>query len=136
KKRLAEEHKLIIACRPYMGGVFITFEGLDGCGKSTQMEKLAAALRAAGHEVVTTREPGGTAIGERIRELLLDSRTLGLDAKTELALMFAARAQHVEQVIRPALEAGKIVLSDRFTDSSEAYQGGGRKLGTERILPM
>ena len=119
-----------------MGGAFITFEGLDGCGKSTQMEKLAAALRAAGHEVVTTREPGGTAIGERIRELLLDSRTLGLDAKTELALMFAARAQHVEQVIRPALEAGKIVLSDRFTDSSEAYQGGGRKLGTERVLAL
>jgi len=119
-----------------MGGAFITFEGLDGCGKSTQMEKLAAALRAAGHEVVTTREPGGTTIGERIRELLLDSRTLGLDATTELALMFAARAQHVEQVIRPALEAGKIVLSDRFTDSSEAYQGGGRKLGTERVLAL
>ena len=119
-----------------MGGVFITFEGLDGCGKSTQMEKLGTALRAAGHEVVTTREPGGTAIGERIRELLLDSRTLGLDAKTELALMFAARAQHVEQVIRPALEAGKIVLSDRFTDSSEAYQGGGRKLGTEPVLAL
>ena len=119
-----------------MSGAFITFEGLDGCGKSTQMEKLGTALRAAGHEVVTTREPGGTAIGERIRELLLDSRTLGLDAKTELALMFAARAQHVEQVIRPALEAGKIVLSDRFTDSSEAYQGGGRKLGTERILAL
>ena len=75
-----------------MGGAFITFEGLDGCGKSTQMEKLGTALRAAGHEVVTTREPGGTAIGERIRELLLDSRTLGLDATTELALMFAARA--------------------------------------------
>ena len=119
-----------------MGGAFITFEGLDGCGKSTQMEKLATALRAAGHEVVTTREPGGTAIGERIRELLLDSRTLGLDAKTELALMFAARAQHVEQVIRPALEAGKIVLSDRFTDSSEAYQGGGRKLGTEPVRAL
>ena len=119
-----------------MGGAFITFEGLDGCGKSTQMEKLGTALRAAGHEVVTTREPGGTAIGERIRELLLDSRTLGLDAKTELALMFAARAQHVEQVIRPALEAGKIVLSDRFTDSSEAYQGGGRKLGTEPVLAL
>ena len=119
-----------------MGGAFITFEGLDGCGKSTQMEKLGTALRAAGHEVVTTREPGGTAIGERIRELLLDSRTLGLDAKTELALMFAARAQHVEQVIRPALEAGKIVLSDRFTDSSEAYQGGGRKLGTEPVRAL
>src|SRR5438128_6163712 len=119
-----------------MGGVFITFEGLDGCGKSTQMEKLATALRAAGHEVVTTREPGGTTIGERIRELLLDSRTLGLDATTELALMFAARAQHVEQVIRPALEAGKIVLSDRFTDSSEAYQGGGRKLGSEAVLAL
>ena len=119
-----------------MSGAFITFEGLDGCGKSTQMEKLGTALRAAGHEVVTTREPGGTAIGERIRELLLDSRTLGLDAKTELALMFAARAQHVEQVIRPALEAGKIVLSDRFTDSSEAYQGGGRKLGTEPVRAL
>ena len=116
--------------------MFISFEGLDGCGKSTQMEKLAAALRAAGHEVVTTREPGGTAIGERIRELLLDSRTMGLEAKTELALMFAARAQHVEQVIRPALAAGRMVLSDRFTDSSEAYQGGGRKLGSEAVLAL
>ena len=100
------------------------------------MEKLATVLRAAGHDVLTTREPGGTAIGERIRELLLDSRTLGLDAKTELALMFAARAQHVEQVIRPALAAGKIVLSDRFTDSSEAYQGGGRKLGSAPVLEL
>ena len=119
-----------------MRGRFISFEGLDGCGKSTQMEKLASALRAAGHDVVTTREPGGTAIGERIRELLLDSRTLGLDARTELALMFAARAQHVEQVIQPALAAGKIVLSDRFADSSEAYQGGGRKLGSEAVLAL
>lgn len=115
---------------------FITFEGLDGCGKSTQMEKLAASLRSSGFDVVTTREPGGTPTGERIRELLLDSRTVGLDAKAELALMFAARTQHLKAVIQPALASGKIVLSDRFTDSSEAYQGGGRQLGSGIVLEL
>lgn len=117
-------------------GVFVTFEGLDGCGKSTQLEKLAAALRKQGFEVVTTREPGGTRTGERIREILLNSRTSALAPFTELALMFAARAQHVEEVILPALKTGKLVLSDRFTDSSEAYQGGGRELGSEIVLEL
>jgi len=117
-------------------GTFITFEGLDGCGKSTQLERLAEALRARGLAVVTTREPGGTPTGERIRQLLLDVRTAGLDASTELALMFAARAQHLREVILPALGAGRVVLCDRFTDSSEAYQGGGRKLGKGPILDL
>jgi len=117
-------------------GVFITFEGLDGCGKSTQMEKLAQALRTQGHDVVTTREPGGTPTGERIRSVLLDSGTRQLSPLAELALMFAARAQHIDELIVPALRAGKIVLSDRFTDSSEAYQGGGRELGSDAVLAL
>lgn len=115
---------------------FITFEGLDGSGKSTQVERLAAKLREQGLSVVLTREPGGTATGERVRQLLLDTRTAGLNPLTELALMFAARTQHVEEVIRPALEAGQTVISDRFTDSSEAYQGGGRKLGRSLVLEL
>ena len=117
-------------------GMFITFEGLDGCGKSTQLERLATALRGRGVSVVTTREPGGTPTGERIRQLLLDVRTAGLDPYAELALMFASRAQHLREVILPALAAGRVVLSDRFTDSSEAYQGGGRKLGSAAILDL
>lgn len=117
-------------------GKFIAFEGLDGCGKSTQLEKLAAVLRAEGIDVLTTREPGGTAIGERIRAVLLDSRTAGLDPWTELALMFASRAQQLAQVVRPALSEGRWVLCDRFTDSTEAYQGGGRQLGSEPVLQM
>ena len=114
-------------------GKFITIEGLDGCGKSTQLGKLAAVLRAQGIEVVLTREPGGTPAGESIRGLLLDSRTAGLAPMTELALMFASRAQHLREVILPALAAGRFVLCDRFTDSSEAYQGGGRKAGVEVV---
>ena len=117
-------------------GKFITFEGLDGCGKSTQLEKLADALRGQGIDVVTTREPGGTEIGERIRAVLLSSRTAGLDPHAEMALMFASRAQLIAEVILPALEAGKWVLCDRFTDSTEAYQGGGRQLGTEPVLRL
>ena len=117
-------------------GKFISFEGLDGCGKSTQLEKLAGALRLKGIDVITTREPGGTEIGERIRAVLLDSRTAGLDAHAEMALMFASRAQLIAQVIRPALAAGKWVLCDRFTDSTEAYQGGGRQLGSEPVLRL
>ena len=119
-----------------MRGKFITFEGLDGCGKTTQMEKLAALLRAEGIEVITTREPGGTEIGERIRTVLLDSRTAGLDPMAEMALMFASRAQQIAQVILPALEAGKWVLCDRYTDSTEAYQGGGRQLGGDAVLEL
>ncbi|MGA2990469.1 MAG: dTMP kinase [Candidatus Korobacteraceae bacterium] len=117
-------------------GKFITFEGLDGCGKTTQLERLAAVLRAQGIDVVTTREPGGTAIGERIRGVLLDSRTQGMAPLAELSLMFASRAQHIAEVIQPALAQGQWVLCDRFTDSSEAYQGGGRGLGSESVLAM
>lgn len=114
-------------------GIFITFEGLDGCGKSTQLERLAAVLRSEGIEVLTTREPGGTANGERIRSILLDSGTTGLTPMTELALMFASRAQQLEELIVPTLERGTWVLCDRFTDSSEAYQGGGRGLGSQAV---
>ena len=119
-----------------MRGSFITFEGLDGCGKSTQTERLASVLRGDGYDVVVTREPGGTPIGEQIRGLLLNSRTQGLAPLSELALMFASRAQLIREVISPALESGKIVLCDRYTDSSEAYQGGGRRLGSEPILAL
>lgn len=117
-------------------GKFITFEGLDGTGKSTQMRKLAATLREAGHKVVETREPGGTATGEKIRKVLLDSGTSGLDARAEMALMFASRAQHIAEVIEPGLVSGNIVLCDRFTDSTEAYQGSGRKLGSEAVREL
>jgi dTMP kinase len=117
-------------------GKFITFEGLDGTGKSTQMRKLAEALRATGHKVVETREPGGTATGEKIRRVLLDSKTEGLSPLAEMALMFASRAQHIAEVIQPALDRGQIVLCDRFTDSTEAYQGHGRKLGSEDVLKL
>jgi dTMP kinase len=118
------------------GGKFITFEGLDGTGKSTQMRKLGAVLRAAGHKVVETREPGGTATGEQIRRVLLHSGTTGLAPLAEMALMFASRAQHIAEVIEPALAAGAIVLCDRFTDSTEAYQGSGRKLGSEAVREL
>jgi dTMP kinase len=117
-------------------GRFISFEGLDGCGKSTQVEKLAGMLRQDGFRVVVTREPGGTPAGEKIRNLLLDTATAGLSPVAELALMFAARAQHIKEVIQPALNEGRIVLCDRFTDSTEAYQGGGRRLGSEPVLAM
>jgi dTMP kinase len=117
-------------------GTFITFEGLDGSGKSTQLAKLAEALTSEGHDVLATREPGGTAVGERVRAILLDSATAGLSPWSELALMFAARAQHVQEVIGPALDCGRLVLCDRFTDSSEAYQGGGRELGSEPVLEL
>jgi dTMP kinase len=117
-------------------GRFITFEGLDGCGKSTQLEKLAAVLRAQSMPVVVTREPGGTPTGDKIRQLLLDTNTSSLAPLAELALMFASRAQHIAEVVEPALAAGRIVLCDRFTDSTEAYQGGGRKLGQEPVLAL
>lgn len=117
-------------------GKFITFEGLDGTGKSTQMEKLAKKLRTEGLPVVVTREPGGTDTGEKIRKVLLDTGTCKLSSLAELALMFASRAQHIQEVIQPALAEGKIVLCDRFTDSTEAYQGGGRKLGIKPVLSL
>ncbi|MBS1815693.1 MAG: dTMP kinase [Acidobacteria bacterium] len=121
-------------------GRFITFEGLDGSGKTTQLRRLAASLAADGHSVVTTRQPGGTALGDRIRGVVLDSRTevaVGRIApRAEMALMFADRAQVIAEVIEPALAAGQIVLCDRWTDSTEAYQGGGRGLGADVVLEM
>jgi dTMP kinase len=141
-------------------GLLITFEGLDGSGKTTQIERLAAWLkkrkpaalrtepgapglvRGGGETwdsrrgVIVTRQPGGTAIGDRIRALLLDSRSGGLAPMAEMALMFADRAQTIAEVIEPALDQGKIVLCDRFTDSTEAYQGGGRQLGSAPVLEL
>jgi dTMP kinase len=117
-------------------GFFITLEGLDGSGKTTQIRKLAAWLSRRGMEPVLTRQPGGTAIGDRVREILLDARSTGLAPMTEMALMFADRAQAIAEVIDPALAAGRIVLCDRFTDSTEAYQGGGRELGSEIVLEL
>jgi len=117
-------------------GKFVTFEGLDGAGKSTQLERLARKLHADGLSVVVTREPGGTEAGDKIRRLLLDTETSGLTPMAELALMFASRAQHIAEVILPGVEAGQTVLSDRFIDSSEAYQGGGRKLGSQPVLEL
>lgn len=117
-------------------GLFVTFEGLDGCGKSTQMELLAAALRERGYVVLVTREPGGTALGESIRDLLLDPRHHGMSARAEALLYAAARAHLVEQVIRPALDDGQVVLCDRYLDSSLAYQGYGRGLGIDDIISL
>jgi len=117
-------------------GVFITLEGLDGSGKTTQIKRLAAWLERRGQEPVLLRQPGGTAIGDRIREILLDSRSRALDPMTEMALMFADRAQAIAEVIQPALDAGKIVVCDRFTDSTEAYQGGGRQIGSAVVLDL
>lgn len=116
-----------------MSGLFITLEGPEGAGKSTNREYLAACLRAQGVEVLLTREPGGTPLAERIRDLLLAPSDEVMASDTELLLMFAARAQHLEAVIRPALRAGMVVLCDRFTDATYAYQGGGRGLSFERI---
>ncbi|MFT4111783.1 dTMP kinase [Silvibacterium sp.] len=117
-------------------GFFITFEGLDGSGKSTQLRKLAERLEADNLPITVTRQPGGTRTGDRIRALLLDSRTENLAPKTELGLMFSDRAQAIAEVIEPALAGGRVVLCDRFTDSTEAYQGGGRELGSELVLRL
>ncbi len=119
-----------------MTGLFITLEGPEGAGKSTNREYLAARLRAESIDVVLTREPGGTPLAERIRDLLLAPSDESMHADTELLLVFAARAQHLAQVIRPALERGAIVLCDRFTDATYAYQGGGRGLSHERIAAL
>lgn len=110
-------------------GLFITFEGGDGSGKSTQIEKLCTYLKDKGYDVVLSREPGGTSIGEKIRTIILDPENSEMDYMTEAFLYAASRAQHVAQVIKPALEAGKFVICDRFVDSSVAYQGYARGLG-------
>jgi len=117
-------------------GLFITLEGLDGSGKTTQIKRLAAWMQKRGSTPVMTRQPGGTVLGERIRELALDSRSRGLSPMAEMALMFADRAQAIAEVIEPALASGKTVLCDRFTDSTEAYQGGGRDIGSATILEL
>ncbi|KJH80835.1 dTMP kinase [Pseudomonas sp. KSR10] len=116
-----------------MTGLFITLEGPEGAGKSTNREYLAQRLRDHGLDVVLTREPGGTPLAERIRELLLTPADEPMGSDTELLLMFAARAQHLAEVIRPALKRGAVVLCDRFTDATYAYQGGGRGLSFQRI---
>jgi dTMP kinase len=117
-------------------GLFITLEGLDGSGKTTQIKRLAVWLEKRGLAPVITRQPGGTVIGDRIREILLDARSTGLAPMTEMALMFGDRAQAIAEVIQPALDAGKVVVCDRFTDSTEAYQGGGRGLGSANVLEL
>ncbi|MEO8099545.1 MAG: dTMP kinase [Acidobacteriota bacterium] len=114
----------------------ITFEGPEGSGKTTQLRLLATRLRAAGHDVVETQEPGGTKIGVQIRTILLDPANTSLRPTAELLLMFASRAQNVDEVILPALAAGKIVLSDRFTDSTLAYQGMARGLGADVVYDI
>lgn len=117
-------------------GVFITFEGMDGTGKSTQLRLLANWLRRRGLKLCVTREPGGTRSGEQIRRILLASRNQNLTPLAELALMYAARQQHLEEVIRPALARGEVVISDRFNDASFAYQGYGRQLGEQPVRLM
>lgn len=117
-------------------GLFISFEGLDGSGKTTQMRRLAKRLRARGHVVLETVEPGGTEIGGKIRQVLLDAANQELSPTAELLLYFASRAQNVDERIGPALRRGEIVLADRFTDSTLVYQGCGRGLGAETVLAL
>jgi len=117
-------------------GRFITIEGVEGVGKSTNLTVLETLIKEQGFDVLVTREPGGTATGERVRAILLDKEEQKMTAMTELLLMFAARRQHVEQVIEPALASGVWVISDRFTDSSYAYQGGGRQLGSQTVAEL
>jgi dTMP kinase len=116
--------------------LFITFEGIDGSGKSTQMRMLGARLRAAGKAVVENAEPGGTPIGMQIRRILLDAKNQELCPTAELLLYFASRAQAVDELVRPALAEGKIVISDRWTDSTLVYQGCGRGLGADTVLAL
>lgn len=119
-----------------MSGIFITVEGIEGVGKTTNLEFIRSQLSVAGKSVVQTREPGGTPLGEAIRGLLLDPVYNGMDVLCELQLMFAARAEHLNRIIRPALERGQWVLCDRFTDATYAYQGGGRGVDTSIIARL
>ena len=122
--------------RPPATGVFIAFEGVEGAGKGTQIERAEAYLREAGHDVLVTREPGGTGFGEQVRQVVLDPKTGVLDPRAEALLFAASRAHTVSQVIRPALAEGKIVLCDRYVDSSLAYQGWARGLGEQDVLTL
>jgi|YelNatPaOPRAMG01_1025707.scaffolds.fasta_scaffold36645_4 dTMP kinase len=117
-------------------GIFITFEGIDGTGKSTHARRLAAYLRKRGISTVLTREPGGTQVGEQIRRLLLNPKITKMSSLTELTLMYAAREQHLEEIVRPALARGHIVISDRYNDASFAYQGYGRMLGVQTVRAL
>ena len=118
-------------------GIFLTFEGIEGAGKSTQIELLAEYLKDLDFKVVLTREPGGSALGEMLREILLDDRQKNVVPMAELLLMAAARAQHIEEKIKPAIESGKWVLCDRFNDSSIVYQGGGEDyLHVQQLLEL
>ena len=121
---------------PEPRGLFIAMEGGDGAGKSTQARRLAAALQETGHTVLRTREPGGTPIGEQLRSLVLEHGNGEIDARTEALIIAASRAAHVQQVIEPALAAGTVVVCDRYVDSSIAYQGAGRQLGTEAVRTL
>ena len=117
-------------------GLFVSFEGIEGCGKTTQVKLLASWLSFQGHRVLVTREPGGTPLAEKIRKVLLDSRNHSMSPLTELLLLQASRAQHLAQVIKPALSHGQIVLCDRFADSSTAYQGYGRGMDLEMVRQL
>jgi dTMP kinase len=119
-----------------MSGFFITLEGMDGCGKSTQLEMLSGALRERGLDFVVTREPGGTPLGESVRQILVSDASVGISATAELFLIVGARAEHVAELIRPALAAGRIVISDRYTDSTVAFQGYGRGIDLSFIERM
>ena len=119
-----------------MGGVFLTLEGLEGTGKTTNLAFITELLQQAGVDVLVTREPGGTPLGEALRDVLLNRHDVQIDAMAELLMMFAARAQHIEQVIKPALAEGRWVVSDRFTEASFAYQGAGRQLGAEAVATL
>ncbi|MBT5330160.1 MAG: dTMP kinase [Porticoccaceae bacterium] len=117
-------------------GLFITVEGVEGAGKSTQLSLILKKLESAGIEIISTREPGGTPFAESVRELLLENRDEKVDQITEMLLMFAARSQHLSQLIKPAIAEGKWVVCDRFTDATYAYQGGGRNLGFELVSQL
>ena len=117
-------------------GLFITLEGIEGAGKSSNLSHVQDLLARSGRDVIVTREPGGTELGERIRELLLHSRDIEISADTETLLIFAARADHLKQLVSPALAQGKSVVCDRFTDATYAYQGGGRRVAYERIAAL